>query len=272
MEPAVRGPGPQSGITPTRPRHLNLRWLENRNCGCERGPNSRPSPDAGNGIFGCGDRAPKAPTQTRHCAQRPKSGNWMAESPRRNALFSVLPEIWGLRGLGGGGSRAQTGDPPPSHRTGLRRRAGNGNLRCRDGHAKAGLSPSRDQSRDARECKKPPFRRNKCENVCGSLGPTTGWWRQSGTNWRPTTQSSNRSPPPSRKRKFCDAETGTQKPTYHLAETNPDARECKKPPFRRNKCEKACGSLSPTTGWRRRYGSNWLPPTQSYRTASLPPP
>jgi hypothetical protein len=38
------------------------------------------------------------------------------------------------------------------------------------------------------------------------------------------------------------------------------------------KCEKACGSLSPTTGWWRWYGSNWLPPTQSYRTASLSPP
>src|SRR5258708_18483358 len=25
------------------------------------------------------------------------------------------------------------------------------------------------------------------------------------------------------------------------------------------------------TGWWRWYGSNWLPPTQSYRTASLPP-
>ena len=59
---------------------------------------------------------------------------------------------------------------------------------------------------------------------------------------------------------ICDAETGTQKPTYHLAETNPETRrECEKPPFRRNKCEKACGSLSPTTGWWAHQGSNQGP-------------
>jgi hypothetical protein len=49
-----------------------------------------------------------------------------------------------------------------------------------------------------------------------------------------------------------DAETGTQEPAYYLAEINPETRrECEKPPFRRNKCEMAGGSLSPTTGWRR---------------------
>jgi hypothetical protein len=46
---------------------------------------------------------------------------------------------------------------PPSHRTGLRRRAGNGNLRCGDGHAKAGLSPTRDRSRDAQGVRKAPI-------------------------------------------------------------------------------------------------------------------
>src|SRR5258705_384751 len=45
--------------------------------------------------------------------------------------------------------------------------------------------------------------RQKWDRVWGSWSPTTGWWRQSGTNWRPTTQSSNRSPPPSRERKFA---------------------------------------------------------------------
>jgi hypothetical protein len=100
----------------------------------------------------------------------------MAGNPRRNALFGVVPETLGFQGLGGGGTRAQTGDPPPSHRTTLLSRAGNGNLRCRDGHAKAGLSPSRDQSRDVTECEKPPFWRNKCEKADGSLSPRTGWW------------------------------------------------------------------------------------------------
>ncbi len=63
---------------------------------------------------------------------------------------------------------------------------------------------------------------------------------------------------------ICDAETGTQKPPYHLAEMNPETRrEFEKPPFRRNKCEKADGSLSPTTGWWRHSGTNWRPTTQS---------
>jgi hypothetical protein len=39
--------------------------------------------------------------------------------------------IWRCAG-NGRFARAQTDDPPPSHRTGLRRGAGNGNLRCRD--------------------------------------------------------------------------------------------------------------------------------------------
>src|SRR5882672_2861656 len=72
---------------------------------------------------------------------------------------------------------------------------------------------------------------------------------------------------------ICDAETGHAKAGLSPSgDQSRDAQECKKPPFRRNKCEKACGSLSPTTGWWRWYGSNWLPPTQSYRTAPLPPP
>jgi hypothetical protein len=44
----------------------------------------------------------KVPAQTCHPPQRPKFGIWVAESPRRNALFGVLPEICGLQGLGGG--------------------------------------------------------------------------------------------------------------------------------------------------------------------------
>jgi hypothetical protein len=46
-------------------RHFELRWPKSRNCGRERGRNSGPSPAAGNGIFGRGDRAPKVPIQTR---------------------------------------------------------------------------------------------------------------------------------------------------------------------------------------------------------------
>src|SRR5260370_15941336 len=38
----------------------------------------------------------------------------------------------------------------------------------------------------------------------------TGWWRHSGTNWRPTTQSSNRSPRSAAGTEFFDAETEGQ--------------------------------------------------------------
>src|ERR1700694_4115123 len=130
------------------------------------------------------------------------------QDPRRKGLFSIDDGFRGSGRLDGGGTRAQTGDPPPSHRTSLRRRAGNGNLRCRDGHAKAGSLPSRDQSRDAQECEKPPFRRNKCEKADGSLSPTTGWWRPSGPNWLLPTQRSNQSPKLEPGTEFFAAETG----------------------------------------------------------------
>ena len=59
---------------------------------------------------------------------------------------------------------------------------------------------------------------------------TTGWWRQSGTNWRPTTQSSKPVSAAGPGTEICDAETGTQKPTYHLAETNPETPRSAKSP------------------------------------------
>jgi hypothetical protein len=91
--------------------HLELRWLENRNSGCECGRNSRSRPAAGNGLFGRGDRTPKIPPLTRQRTQRPKSGNLAAENPRRNALFGVVPKTCGLRRLDGGRTRARTWDP-----------------------------------------------------------------------------------------------------------------------------------------------------------------
>jgi hypothetical protein len=81
MEPAVRGARPQSGITSTPSWHLELRWLENRNCSCECGRNSCRSGAAGNGILGCGDGAPKTGAKMRGRPRRPKSENWITESP-----------------------------------------------------------------------------------------------------------------------------------------------------------------------------------------------
>jgi hypothetical protein len=72
------------------------------------------SPAAGNGIFGCGNRAPKIVTKLRQRSQRPKSGKSVAESPR-NALFGITSETRGLQGLDGGDGRDQTANPPRSH-------------------------------------------------------------------------------------------------------------------------------------------------------------
>jgi hypothetical protein len=69
----------------------------------------------------------------------------------------------------------------------------------------------------------------------------TGWWRHSGTNWRPTTQSSNQSLPPSRERKFAMQRRARK--SWFIAQQRSIS-----PRFRRNKCEKADRGLSPTTG------------------------
>jgi len=104
-------------------------------------------------------------------------------NPRRNALFGVVLKPRGLQGLDGGGSRAQTGDPPPSHRTGLRHRAGNRNLRCRDGRDKGRLIAwQRPIQRTRRGCEKPLFRKKKPNDIwrewkirtCDPLRPEPG--------------------------------------------------------------------------------------------------
>jgi hypothetical protein len=103
--------------------------------------------------------------------------------PAENALSGALPKRCGLQGLDGGRHLGSNWRPtsqssnlsPPS--------SGNGNFRRRDGHAKTGLTPSRDQFRDARECEKPPFRRNNCEDADGSLSPETAWWAHRARTW-----------------------------------------------------------------------------------------
>jgi hypothetical protein len=120
----------------------------------------------------------RTPTET-------KTPDRVAGNPRRNALFGVISEMCVLRRLNGGDSRAQTDDPPLSHRTGLYHRAGNGNLRCRDGRENTAVSPGRDQSRDAEGVRKPAFWRNKRKKADRSLSPTTAWWAHQGSNLGP---------------------------------------------------------------------------------------
>src|ERR1700726_3784378 len=113
------------------------------------------------------------------------------QDPRRNGLFLIDNGFRSSGGLDGGGCRAQTGDPPPSRRTRLRTEPGTEICDAETGTQKRAYRLAEIDPETRWECEKPPFRRNKCEKSDGSLSPRTAWWRHSGTNWRPTTQSSN---------------------------------------------------------------------------------
>src|SRR5258705_3262440 len=197
MGPAVRRTRPQSRITAAPVQDPNYSGPK-IGIACSAVQLRAQSPAVGNGIFGCRDRAPKIITKCPNACrdQRPRS-KWPEIPAEAPYLASTRERVargdWVVEAVG-----HKLATHHPVIETGLRRRAGNGNLRCRDGHAKAGLSPSGDQSRDAQECKKPPFQRNKCEKACGSLSPTTGWWRWYGSNWLPPAQSYRTAPlPPS---------------------------------------------------------------------------
>src|SRR5712664_2074187 len=69
-------------------------------------------------------------------------------------------------------------------------------------HHEKGRTPAETKVREA-SGRKSPQKRPIWRRLGKGRFAETGWWRQSGTNWRPTTQSSNRSPPPSRERKFA---------------------------------------------------------------------
>ena len=62
----------------------------------------------------------KSPLKCANAYRYLNPGSEWPENPRGNALFSAVPETCSLQRLDGGGDRARTGDPPPSHRTSLR--------------------------------------------------------------------------------------------------------------------------------------------------------
>src|SRR6476660_1507101 len=66
---------------------------------------------AGNGIFGCRDRAPKTIAKMCERLQRQKSEKRVARNARRKALLDLVLETCGLRRLDGGRTRARTWDP-----------------------------------------------------------------------------------------------------------------------------------------------------------------
>jgi hypothetical protein len=113
----------------------------------------------------------------------------VARNPRRNALFGVLPEICSLQGLDGGDSWAQTGDPPPSHRTGLRPAPGTEISSAETGRQTPAHHLAETDS-ETPEAIKPRFPRTNCEIACEALNSKSGWWcAQSGANRSPLRDS-----------------------------------------------------------------------------------
>src|SRR5712664_3553450 len=156
MGPAVRRTRPQSRITAAPVEDPNYSGPKVGISGA-CGPTSHSKP-AGNGFFGCRDKAPKTITKKGECLQRPKSGKQVAGNPRRTALFGVDCGKGGLRRLDGGGSWAQTGDPPPSHRTGLRPAPGTELSNAETGRRKPAHHLAETESETRRERESPHFR------------------------------------------------------------------------------------------------------------------
>src|SRR5713101_1344970 len=115
MEPAVRSPRTESAIITDRAQNgaLGLPGLPIFSAAERYWPLK---PCRGERNFWMQRREAKIGLRDRKCHQRPKARNDTDENPHRNGPFGAGREICGLEGLDGGGSRAQTGDPPPSHR------------------------------------------------------------------------------------------------------------------------------------------------------------
>jgi hypothetical protein len=147
VEPAVRVTRPQSGITSTPSPHLDTLQSQLRlRPRSESAPARRPERNFWHG---------RCPTQTCHRTRRPKSGNWIAESPRRNDLFGVLREMRGSQGM-----METIGSEPVTHHPVIKlvsTRAGNGNYWCGDELANRAFCQAETARRDRRGCEKSPF-------------------------------------------------------------------------------------------------------------------
>src|SRR5260370_22577253 len=101
MEPTVRGAWTQSGIA-AAPSRSRIAAAQNPEYGFNCARTSRSATAAGNGIFGCRDRAPKTVAKMCERLQRQKSEKRVARNARRKALFDLVLETCGLRRLDGG--------------------------------------------------------------------------------------------------------------------------------------------------------------------------
>jgi hypothetical protein len=100
VQAAVDGHLPRGiGAERLRDPPTELSRLESRNCHREEGRNSHSERGPGNGIFQCGDRAPKIGSELAK-ADRDRDPELSDRNPRRNGLFGVVLETPGLQGLG----------------------------------------------------------------------------------------------------------------------------------------------------------------------------
>src|SRR5204863_3495167 len=76
--------------------------------------------------------------------------------------------------------------------------------------------------------RKSPQKRPILRRIENARFAETGWWRHSGTNWRPTTQSSNRSLKSESGTEFFDEETEGQIRLFCLAETDAETGRYRK--------------------------------------------
>ena len=139
------------------------------------------------------------------------------------------------------------------------RDAGNEIFRCRDGRGKTALSARRDSNRDPRGFKKLPFRGHKRDIFQNDRVSKTWWWRRKGSNCRPTTQSSNRSPTRARNGIFRCRDRREKMALSTRRDFNRDPSGFKKPPFRRHKRKCFQNDRVRKTWWWARQDSNLQP-------------
>jgi hypothetical protein len=100
----------------------------------------------------------------------------VAGKPRRNGLFGVASEICGLQRLGGGGSRAQTGDPPQSSNRSLTSESGTEffDAETEGPDPPFGLAETDAETRTS--SKKPAVHGTNARITRGVRYLKTGWW------------------------------------------------------------------------------------------------
>src|SRR5450631_2236337 len=122
MEPTFRGAGTQSGIAAAPVQHPANLWQCTRNTASTALRSWAQTRPPGTEFLDAETRRQNWSFKRANARRDQNPRIEWPEIPAENALFGVVSETCGLQGLGGGGSWAQTGDPPPSHRTGLRPR------------------------------------------------------------------------------------------------------------------------------------------------------